>query len=45
MNLYEGLNQVTDYIEKHLEEEISYSTLARFLGCSSYTMQRIFSLI
>lgn len=45
MNLYEGLNQVTDYIEKHLEEEISYSTLARFLGCSSYTMQRIFSLM
>lgn len=45
VNLYEGLNQITDYIEQHLEEDISYSTLARFLGCSSYTMQRIFSLM
>lgn len=45
MHLYEGLNQMTDYIEKHLEEDIAYSILSRFLGCSSYTMQRIFSLM
>lgn len=45
MNLYQGLNQLICYIEEHLEEEISYTKLSSFLGCSSYTMQRIFSLI
>lgn len=45
MNLYQGLNQMMEYIEKNIEEDISMDTLAKFLGCSSYTMQRIFSMM
>lgn len=45
MNLYFGLNQMMEYVEKHIEEEIPMSKLASFLGCSSYTMQRIFSMM
>lgn len=45
MNLYNGLNQMMDYIEKHIDEDISMTTLAHFLGCSSYTMERIFSMM
>lgn len=45
MNLYNGLNKITEYIEMHIDEEISMSTLARLLGCSIYTMERIFSML
>lgn len=45
MNIYERLNQVTKYIEEHLEEEIKYEELAKIIGVDSYTMKRIFCLI
>ncbi len=45
MNLYNRLNEMISYIEMHLEEDISMNKLATFLGCSSYTMQRIFSMM
>lgn len=45
MNIYAALNQITEYIEEHLEDKIDYNTLARIMGVNSYTMQKIFSLI
>ena len=33
------------YIEEHIEEKIERNVLAKFLGCSAYTMQRIFSMM
>ncbi len=45
MNIYECLNEITDYIEEHIDEEIDYSVLARKMGTTSYVMQRIFSLL
>lgn len=45
MNIYKSLNEITKYIDDHLEEKIDYEVLARILGVNSYTMQRIFSLI
>lgn len=45
MNIYKALNEITEYIDNHLEEKIDYEILARMLGVNSYTMQRIFSLL
>lgn len=45
MNIYKCLNEITEYIDDHLEEKIDYEVLAKILGVNSYTMQRIFSLI
>ena len=42
MNYYENLNSVINKIEKHLTEEIKYQDLAKIVGTSSYTLQRIF---
>lgn len=42
MNYYENLNTLIDTIEKELEDEIDYSKLAKIIGTSAYTMQRIF---
>lgn len=43
--LYKNLNEMVEYIEKHLNTEISYPKLASFLGCSVYTLERVFSLM
>lgn len=45
MNFYRLLNQMINYIEKNLENEISYSKLAQILGVNEYTMKSIFGLI
>ncbi len=45
MNIYEGLNKITKYIDEHLEESIDYETLAKFLGINVYTMKRLFTMI
>lgn len=45
MNIYKGLNEITKYIENHIEEKIDYTKLARIIGTNSYTMQRIFALL
>ncbi len=45
MNLYHALNEIIDYIEEHLKEEISYQKLAKVLGVNEYTMQSLFSLL
>ena len=45
VNLYDGLNEMVSYIEQHIDEKIEMPVLAKFLGCSAYTMQRIFSMM
>jgi len=45
MNVYQRINEITEYIDNHLEEKIDYNILARMMGVNSYTMQRIFSLL
>lgn len=41
-NSYDSLNILIDTIEKNLENDINYNELAKVIGTSSYTMQRIF---
>ena len=45
LNIYKTLNDITKYIDEHLEEKIDYTVLAKMMGINVYTMQRIFSLI
>lgn len=45
MNIYQKINEITEYIDNHLEEKIDYNILAKMMGVNSYTMQRIFSLL
>lgn len=45
MNSYEALNQVVDYIEENLSNQIEYKELAKIVGTSSYTLQRIFCFL
>ncbi len=45
VNYYESLNQLIDTIEKKLEMPIDYNDLAKVIGTSSYTMQRIFAFL
>jgi Uncharacterized protein conserved in bacteria len=45
MNWLDGLNQVIEYIEKHLEDEIDYDKLARMFGYSVYHVQRVFAMV
>lgn len=42
MNYYESLNKVIDEIEDNLTKKIDYRVLAKIVGTSSYTLQRIF---
>lgn len=45
MNVYQKINEITEYIDNHLEDKIDYNVLARMMGVNPYTMQRIFSLL
>lgn len=45
MNYYENLNNVIDIIEENLTEKIDYKKLAKIVGTSSYTLQRIFAFL
>ncbi len=45
MNIYKCLNDITQYIDEHLDEKIKYEQLAKFMGVNSYTMQRIFAMV
>ena len=45
MNYYESLNNVIDKIEENLTNEIDYKELAKIVGTSSYTLQRIFAFL
>lgn len=39
------MNEITKYIDDHLEERIHYEALAKILGVNVYTMQRLFTMI
>ena len=45
MNIYKSLNEMIDYIENNLQDEIKYEKLAKILGVNEYTMKSIFSVI
>lgn len=45
MNIYQILNEITEYIDNNLEKKIEYSKLSKIMGVSEYTMKRIFSLL
>lgn len=42
MNYYDSLNSMIQRIEENLTQKIEYRELAKILGTSSYTLQRIF---
>lgn len=45
MNIYKALNEITEYIDLHLEDSIDYHVLSKIMGVNEYTMKRIFSLL
>lgn len=45
MNYYDSLNNLIEEIEKNLTQRIEYKDLAKIIGTSSYTLQRIFSFL
>lgn len=45
LNIYKSLNNITEYIDNNLKDNIDYRVLARFLGTNVYTMKRLFALI
>lgn len=45
MNYFDNLNKIIYKIEEQLTEEIEYKELAKIIGTSSYTMQRIFAFL
>ncbi|MBR1679925.1 MAG: hypothetical protein IJ704_04725 [Bacilli bacterium] len=45
MGIYQGLNEITRYIDGYLEDVISYEVFSRIAGANSYTLQRLFTMI
>lgn len=45
MRWLENLSNAIDYIESHLDKEISYDEVAKIACCSTYYFQRIFSYV
>lgn len=45
LNIYKSLNEITEYIDNNLEDDINYEKLAKMLGVNVYTMQRLFTMI
>lgn len=45
MNWLDGFNQVIEYIENHLEDEIDYQEIANIFGYSVYHVQRLFAMV
>lgn len=45
MNIYRALNDVTLYIEEHLEEDIDYKILSKKIGVNENILRRLFSLL
>ena len=45
MEYYIGLNKIIDNIEDNLTNEINYKELAKTIGTSEYTLQRIFCFL
>ncbi len=45
MNWVKRFNEAINYIEEHLDGDISYETISNKVGCSIYNFQRMFSYI
>lgn len=45
MDWQKGMNQAIDYIEEHLTGDIDLNVAARFVSCSVWEFQRIFSFL
>lgn len=45
MQWIERLNEALNYVEEHLDGEISYEKAARLANCSTYHFQRMFTYI
>ena len=45
MNIYTCLNEVIEYIENNLENDINYSKMAQIMASNEYTVKKVFSLI
>lgn len=45
MNIYRNLNELIEYIENNLENDIKYDEIARILCTNEYSAKRIFSLL
>ena len=43
MNWEKSMNEVLEYIEEHLTEEIQCKTLSKMMSCSEYEFRRMFS--
>lgn len=45
MSIYKALNEMLEYIEDNLDNEIKYNELAKILGINESTLQRFFSVL
>ncbi len=45
MNIYTCLNEITQYIDDHIYDDIEYNILANMMGVNIFTMQKLFSLL
>ena len=45
MEWQKGMNDAIEYIEDNLDGSIDYNTAARFVGCSAWEFQRMFSFL
>ena len=45
MNIYTCLNEIIEYIENNLENDINYSKMAQIMASNEYTVKKVFSLI
>ena len=45
MNISNELNNCILYIEDNLDKEINYEKMAKMIGCSVSTFQRVFSIL
>ena len=45
MNIYKELNNIIEYIETHLEDEINIKEISKSIGMTEYTFQRIFAVL
>lgn len=45
MNIYRNLNEITEYIEENLENNIDYNKLAQKMATNEYTMKKVFQFL
>ena len=45
MNIYNNLNDMIEFIEDNLKEDIDYKKLAKIVGVNEYTIGRLFPVL